>query len=108
MTDRANLYDTDYELGQDNLKKWGMDVHHPVFWISSGLVLLFVVGVLIAPEAAKGAFDGAKWWSIGAFDWLFMLGGNIFVVFCLALIVLPVGKIRLGGADAKPQFSTVS
>jgi len=108
MSDQANLYETKYELGQDNLRRWGMDVHHPVFWISSGLVLLFVIGVLLAPEAAKGAFDGAKWWSIGAFDWLFMLGGNIFVVFCLALIVLPVGKIRLGGVDAKPEFSNMS
>ncbi len=37
-----------------------------------------------------------------------MLSGNIFVVFCLALIVLPVGKIRLGGEDAKPEFSRFS
>ncbi|MGB0749603.1 MAG: BCCT family transporter [Magnetospiraceae bacterium] len=108
MTEATELYETEYEIGQDNLQKFGMDVHHPVFWISSTLVLLFVIGVLIAPEAAKGAFDGAKWRSIGAFDWLFMLGGNIFVIFCLALIVLPVGKIRLGGEDAKPEFSTMS
>ncbi|WP_420497062.1 BCCT family transporter [Sneathiella sedimenti] len=103
-----DLYETDFEVGQSNLQRWGMDVHHPVFWVSSGLVILFVIGVLIAPEAAKGAFDGAKWWSIGAFDWLFMAAANIFVLFCLALIVLPVGKIRLGGEDAKPEFSNLS
>ncbi|MEX1035965.1 MAG: BCCT family transporter [Sneathiella sp.] len=103
-----DLYETDYEVGQSNLQKWGMDIHHPVFWVSSGLVILFVVGVLMAPEAAKGALDGAKWWSIAAFDWLFMLAGNIFVVFCLVLIFLPVGKIRLGGQDAKPEFTRMS
>jgi BCCT family betaine/carnitine transporter len=27
------------------------------------------------------------------------------VIFCLALIVLPVGKVRLGGADATPDYS---
>ncbi|NIR46055.1 MAG: hypothetical protein GWN99_16645, partial [Gemmatimonadetes bacterium] len=53
MSDKATLYDTDYKVGQDNLQKWGMDVHHPVFWIASGLIILFVIGVLAAPEAAK-------------------------------------------------------
>jgi BCCT family betaine/carnitine transporter len=108
VTDQSTLYETEYVAGQDNLRRWGMDVHHPVFWVAAGLVLLFVIGVLMAPEAAKGAFDGAKWWSIGAFDWLFMVGGNIFVIFCLALIFLPVGKIRLGGETATPDFSTLS
>ncbi|WP_420547933.1 BCCT family transporter [Curvivirga sp.] len=103
-----NLYETDYEVGQDNLEKWGMDFHHPVFWIASVFALIFIVGVLLAPEASKGIFDGAKWWSIGQFDWLFMIGGNIFVVFSLVLIVMPFGKIRLGGASAKPEFSKIS
>lgn len=60
------------------------------------------------PGSAKALFDGAKGWSIDNFDWLFMVGGNIFVIFCLMLIVLPVGSIRLGGADAKPEFSLLS
>ncbi len=49
--------------------------------------------------------DTAKWWAINNFDWLFMLSGNFFVIFCLILIVLPVGKIRLGGDEAKPEFT---
>jgi BCCT family betaine/carnitine transporter len=105
MSDR---YDTEYEVGQDNLQKWGMDIHHPVFWIAAVLILLFVVATLMAPEPAKAMFDGAKGWSIAYFDWLFMVGGNVFVLFCLALIFLPFGKVRLGGADAKPEFSTLS
>ena len=101
-------YTTDYELGQDNLQKFGMDIHHPVFWISAILVLVFVIATLIAPGEAKGMFDGAKGWSIDNFDWLFMVGGNVFVLFCLALIVLPVGSIRIGGRDARPEFTTLS
>ncbi|TVQ37693.1 MAG: BCCT family transporter [Wenzhouxiangella sp.] len=40
--------------------------------------------------------------------WLFLSAGNIFVLFCLLLIVLPVGKIRIGGDDASPDFSYIS
>ena len=47
-------------------------------------------------------------WTISNFDWFFLVAGNIFVIFCLALIVLPVGSIRLGGVDAKPEFSLLS
>jgi len=37
-----------------------------------------------------------------------MIAGNVFVLFCLLMIVLPVGKVRLGGAKAKPEYSRMS
>ena len=107
-TDSEQQYDTDYEIGQDNIRTWGMDIHNPVFLISAFMVLVFVIGTLMFPGEAKQTFDNSKAWSIDNFDWFFLVAGNIFVIFCLALIVLPVGKIRLGGVDAKPEFSTLS
>ena len=101
-------YETDYEAGQDNVQVLGMDMHNPVFFISAVLILAFVIGTIIFPAEAKTALDGAKGWTIDNFDWLFMVGANIFVLFCIALIFLPVGKIRLGGKDARPDFSTLS
>ncbi|MGB1409573.1 BCCT family transporter [Alloalcanivorax venustensis] len=101
-------YETDYEVGQDNVQVLGMDMHNPVFFISAVLILVFVIGTIIFPAEAKTALDGAKGWTIDNFDWLFMVGANIFVLFCIALIFLPVGKIRLGGKDARPDFSTLS
>ncbi|WP_221796114.1 BCCT family transporter [Oceanobacter mangrovi] len=101
-------YQSDFEAGQDNLQVLGMDLHKSVFFVSALLIALFVLGTLLFPERAGDALGGAKSWSINNFDWLFMIGGNIFVVFCLALIVLPVGKIRLGGKDAKTEYSTMS
>jgi BCCT family betaine/carnitine transporter len=99
---------TKYKIGQDNLQKFGLDVHNPVFAISALLILIFVIGTLVSPTNAKEILDSAKWWSINNFDWLFMASGNFFVIFCLLLIVLPVGKIRLGGNEAKPEFSNFS
>jgi BCCT family betaine/carnitine transporter len=101
-------YQTDYQIGQDNVEVLGMDIHNKVFSISAFLILAFVVGTLIFPEGAGKMLAGAKSWSIDNFDWLFMVGGNLFVLFCLLLIVAPVGRIRLGGHDAKPEFSYLS
>ena len=101
-------YQTDYVVGQDNIRPFGLDLHAPVFPITGILVVLFVVGTLIFPEGAKSLLDGAKWDIIATFDWFFLLSANIFVVVCVALIFHPVGKIRLGGMDARPDFSTIS
>ncbi|NVK41948.1 MAG: BCCT family transporter [Oceanospirillaceae bacterium] len=103
-----NEYDTEYEVGQDNVQIMGMDVHNPVFGVSAALILLFIIGTLLFPAQAKEALTGARGWSIENFDWLFMIGCNIFVIFCVALIVLPIGRVRLGGTAARPEFSTFS
>ncbi len=107
--DKYSIENTDYTVGQDNVQKWGFDVHNPVFGISAGLILLFLVAVLVTDSAtAKAALDGLKWDIIGTFDVLFIWSGNIFVLFCLALLVSPYGKIRIGGANAKPAHSMIS
>ncbi|MBO6824608.1 MAG: BCCT family transporter [Sneathiella sp.] len=103
-----DTYDTEYEVGQDNVQAMGMDIHNPVFWISAVLVLVFVVITLIAPEGAKEVFDASKSWSLQNFDWLFVFGGNVFVLFCIYLIFSPMSKIRIGGEAAKPEFSRLS
>ncbi|MEP1216556.1 MAG: BCCT family transporter [Marinobacter sp.] len=101
-------YSTDYVAGQDNINPFGLDLHAPVFPITAILVVAFVIGTLIFPSEAKELLDGAKWWTIAQFDWFFLLSANVFVVVSLALIFMPVGKIRIGGMDAKPDFSTMS
>jgi len=101
-------YETEFEVGQDNVQAFGMDMHNPVFFVSALLIVIFVLGTIIMPEQSKELLGGAKNWTIEHFDWLFMVGGNVFVLFCIALIALPVGAIRLGGDDAVPEFSTLS
>ncbi len=107
--DKYSIDNTDYTVGQDNVQKWGFDIHNPVFGISAGLILLFLIATLVSdPETAKSVLDGIKWKIIGNFDWLFIWAGNIFVIFCLALIVSPYGKIRLGGKEATADYSFMS
>ncbi|WP_278405010.1 BCCT family transporter [Pseudoalteromonas ruthenica] len=107
--DKYSIENTDYTVGQDNVQKWGFDVHNPVFGVSAGLILVFLIAILVTdPATAKGALDGIKLDIINNFDALFMWAANIFVIFCLALIVSPYGNIRLGGESARPTHSRIS
>ncbi|MBH8579005.1 BCCT family transporter [Bisbaumannia pacifica] len=94
--------------GQDNKQIMGLDFHNPVFPLSALAILAFILYALIYPDAANGQLGAARGWSIEHFDWLFMIAGNFFVIFCLALVLLPVGRIRLGGAQARPEYSRLS
>ncbi|NMS07632.1 BCCT family transporter, partial [Vibrio parahaemolyticus] len=38
---------TDYQVGQDNVQKWGFDIHNPVFGISAGLVVFCLISLLL-------------------------------------------------------------
>ncbi|MCW8336306.1 BCCT family transporter [Vibrio paucivorans] len=108
-TDKYSIENTDYTVGQDNIQKWGFDVHNPVFGISAGLIIVFLIALLASDaDNAKAALDGVKWQVIGSFDTLFMWSANIFVIFCFALILTPFGSIRIGGDNAKSEYSLLS
>ena len=101
-------YDTDYEIGQDNVEIWGMDVHNPVFFISALLIILFVMGTITFPEDANAFLGGVKAWCLNNFDGFLMGAVTFILLFCLFLVVSPFGRIRLGGDKATPDFSRPS
>ncbi len=108
----ANLIDTDYQIGQDNYQASplgvNIDIHGSVFAVSSLVILAFVVLTLALPEQATTAFDAVKNWINTHMAWFFLLSANVFVLLCLGLIVSPLGRIRIGGAKATPDFSRLS
>ena len=100
--------ESDHVVGQDNITTsvgpFGLDIHNPVFLIAGLGIFAFVIGTLMVPEEATTLFKAMRNWVTGNFSWFFLLAGNIFVLFCLLLIVTPLGKIRLGGKDARPDY----
>lgn len=106
----ANLIDTDYVIGQDNIKgqfSFSLDIHGKVFIISAATVVLFVVLTLALQAEVEPLFNAIRNWLTGHLAWLFMSVANVFVVLCLALIVSPLGKVRIGGREAKPDYTYV-
>ncbi len=101
-------YQTDYEAGQDNVNPFGLEMHNPVFFISAVLTMTFVILTLAFPETANTGLEATKAWTLEHFDWFFVIASNFVLLFCVAVAISPLGKIRLGGADAKTEFGTAS
>ena len=105
----ANLIDTDYVIGQDNLTAspmgFNIDLHGKVFTISSLVIVLFVVLTLALQDQIAPIYDVVFNYLTTNLAWFFIFAANIFVLLCLFLIVSPFGKIRIGGAEAKPDFT---
>jgi BCCT family betaine/carnitine transporter len=105
----ANPIDTEYEVGQDNIQAeigpFGLDVHNPVFLISGLAIVAFVFLTLAFQDSVGPMFNDLRGWLTSTLDWFFLSAANVFVVLCLFLIVSPLGRVRLGGADATPDYS---
>ncbi len=105
----VNPIDTDYTIGQDNvsykLGRYGVDIHNPVFGTAAAVVVVFVVVTMLFPAQAEPLFGSLRGWLTSNLDWFFISAGNIFVLVCLFLIVSPLGRVRIGGTEATPDFS---
>ncbi|MDO6455205.1 BCCT family transporter [Neptunomonas phycophila] len=104
----VNPIDTDYQVGQDNVAlnigPFGLDIHNRVFLISGLAIVAFVILTLAFQNSVAPVFGDMRSWITTNLDWFFLLSGNIFVLVCLFLIVSPMGKVRIGGTEAKPDY----
>ncbi len=91
---------------QQHRRLFGLEIYlTPVFVVSSLAILLFIFGALVFQDDATKLFGDLRVWLTTTFDWVFMLTANVVLLFCLILAFSPLGRIRLGGADATPDYS---
>ncbi len=108
----VNPIETDYQIGQDNIivnvGPFGLDIHNRVFVISGLMVVAFVLLTLIFQSQVEPMFNGLRVWLTSNLDWFFITSGNIFVIVCLGLVLSPLGKVRIGGTEARADYSYLS
>ena len=92
---------------QQNEGWFHLDVHPQVFFISAGLILFFVIITLLFQEHMEAVFLQMQTAISDYAGFLFIWTVNIVLVFILALLIGRFGDIRLGGPDARPEFSTL-
>jgi len=97
--------DIGHEIGEHNIQTLGLDIHNPVFAISAILAIALVVGTLLFQEAATTVFSEMRVWITTKFDWFFMISANLFVLLCFAVAFSKLGRVRLGGSGARPQYT---
>ena len=96
--------ETDFEIGQQNITPFGLDIHNPVFLISALSIVAFVLITLMFQEGATEFFGWLRPFLTSTFDWFFLSAANVFVVLCIGLMITPLGSIRLGGDAAIPDY----
>ncbi|MFP4133294.1 MAG: BCCT family transporter [Halothece sp.] len=95
-----------YAHGSTNFQKWGLDLHPVVAPVSAIIVLAFVVPTIIFPEQAETVFEEVQDAIANYGGWFYVLVANIFLGVILIFAFSKFGRIRLGGQDAQPEFST--
>lgn len=109
----TEVIDTPYEIGQDNFSYrrrfvLEIDIHNVVFSVSALAIIAFTLLTLMFQTTLGPFFAALRDQLTSGLDWFFLSAGNIFVLLCIALIVLPWGRIRLGGPEASPDYNYLS
>lgn len=76
-----------------------------VFNVSVIILLLLVLVGVFAPETLEQTSANAQSFITDSFGWYYLMVVTFFVIICLYLLISPVGKIKLGKQEDKPEFS---
>ncbi len=92
--------------GDTNIHFWGFDMHPEVSITSAFLVILFIAMTLIFNDQTREIFNTVQNFIANTSGWFLILAANIYLGVVIFLAFSKYGKIRLGGPNAQPEFST--
>jgi betaine/carnitine transporter, BCCT family len=94
--------------GKSNRNWLGLIVNPAVFFPTALISLAVILFSVIAPQTSAEVFSWLRASAVSQFNWFLMSVGNLLLLFCVAIAVSPLGKIRLGGKGATPEYSRAS
>ena len=81
------------------------DINHAVFWPPFLLLFGAVMVSLFAKDVFLEAVTSANDWILDHFDIFFSTTSFVMVCLCAVVLFSPLGKLRIGGKDAKPLLT---
>ncbi|MDD4230364.1 MAG: BCCT family transporter [Dehalococcoidales bacterium] len=102
-----SLCDDSYkeEPGKYNWTRFGFDFQPFVSIVFLVLLITFISLTLLFPDQAESIFNQILDFITVNIGWFLILLATIFVVAILYFALSKLGQVRLGGANAKPEFS---
>jgi len=94
------------EPGDQNWTGYGFDLHPHVTFLSTFVLVSFILLTLMFKEDASEFFKSAMEVITTTTGWFLILVTNVFVLAAFYFALGRFGKIRIGGLEAKPEFST--
>ncbi|MDP4461764.1 BCCT family transporter [Staphylococcus hyicus] len=80
----------------------------PVFIFSSIIIFAIVLIGVFIPKQFGGFTSMITAWITNTLGWYYLILTTVIVFFCIFLIFSPIGKLKLGRPNDKPEFNTVS
>jgi choline/glycine/proline betaine transport protein len=94
------------EPGDTNWTGFGFDVHPHVTFLATLVLVSFILLTLMFKEDASAFFGAAMEIITSKTGWFMILVANVFILAAFYFAFGRFGQIRIGGSDAKPEFST--
>lgn len=89
-------------------ERLGMRVNPVVFFVSAGIILLFVVMGAAYTDATNGAFGAIQRFIVIKLGWFYIFSVTFFLGFVLWLLFSRHADVRLGADHDRPEFGTMS
>ncbi|MFP4182580.1 MAG: BCCT family transporter [Thiohalospira sp.] len=84
-----------------------LDLNPVVFLTSALIIASFVILSFIKLDAMAAIFEATQAWITNKTGWFFVLAINAILAYVVYLVFSRFAHIRLGGEDAKPEFTYV-
>ena len=93
------------EPGENNWEGFGFDIHPQVTFFSVILLVIFISTTLIFPKGAEEFFNTILSSITKNAGWFLISVANIFVGAALFFAFGRYGNLKIGGAEAQPEFT---
>lgn len=89
-------------------RKLGLRTQPTIFFVSAGLMVVFLATILLFPTEVGNSFGAGREWIVTNLGWYFIFGVTAWLLMLLVVAFGPYGDVRLGRKDEPPEYSFVS